>query len=410
MNLTYLMKFISRTLHTAIHQFSLYFTDHTTICERKDLPKSLEHHFSSIFIEHHTFKNQLLLSAVVESPKVYSDSNGLSYCVCFSQNSIFIIGPVLLPLDTKSKYELPKTSFQSEWIEYLHACKLESFIDISLLLYNLFIEQPLTIDQVLAFNCLDSNVNDVIFKDLSLKIFSNRESSQKHNPYDQEVREFNSIRTGDVKQLERSWGEDYLGNIGTLSKTPLRHFKNLAIVLVTLASRAAMEGGVHPETAYSLSDSFILKIEDATSGEEARQLGRQAEYQYAVLVRDTLNQNSKRTDISDTDSRIIQCKDFIFAHLHDKITISSIATHLYMNSNYLADLFKKKEGITIGAFILNEKINLAKNLLIYSKYSYIEIASYLGFSSQSHLGKQFKQQTGYTLKEYRNIYGVKEFL
>ena len=59
--------------------------------------------------------------------------------------------------------------------------------------------------------------------------------------------------------------------------------------------------------------------------------------------------------------------------------------------------------------ILREKIGLAKNMLTYSGYSYIEIAAYLGFSSQSHLGKQFKKLTGFTLSEYRNTYGVRQF-
>ncbi|MGF0017119.1 helix-turn-helix domain-containing protein [Sporofaciens sp. SGI.106] len=61
-------------------------------------------------------------------------------------------------------------------------------------------------------------------------------------------------------------------------------------------------------------------------------------------------------------------------------------------------------------FIQKEKISLAKNLLIYSHYSYIEIATYLGYSSQSHLGKQFKEETGFTLRKYRELYGMKDFV
>lgn len=63
-------------------------------------------------------------------------------------------------------------------------------------------------------------------------------------------------------------------------------------------------------------------------------------------------------------------------------------------------------GISLSRYILREKIERAKNLLTYSEYSYIEIATYLGFSSQSHLGAQFKKITGFTLLQYRNTYGV----
>ena len=50
-------------------------------------------------------------------------------------------------------------------------------------------------------------------------------------------------------------------------------------------------------------------------------------------------------------------------------------------------------------------VSLTKNLLTYSPYSYIEIATYLGFSSQSHLGKVFKKYTDMTLRQYRERYG-----
>ena len=80
-----------------------------------------------------------------------------------------------------------------------------------------------------------------------------------------------------------------------------------------------------------------------------------------------------------------------------------------LNANYLSEIFRQHEGLTITDFILREKVGLTKNLLSYSPYSYSEIAAYLGFSSQSHLGKTFKKHTGMTLKQYRDQYGVREF-
>ena len=60
-------------------------------------------------------------------------------------------------------------------------------------------------------------------------------------------------------------------------------------------------------------------------------------------------------------------------------------------------------------FTFTQKIELAKNLLIYSDYSFIDIANYLGFTSQSHLGARFKAATGMTLREYRNKYKKEDF-
>ena len=77
--------------------------------------------------------------------------------------------------------------------------------------------------------------------------------------------------------------------------------------------------------------------------------------------------------------------------------------------NFLTSLFHREEGISLYQYILAQKIDLAKNLLIYSDYSYIDIANYLGFTSQSHLGACFKAATGMTLREYRNRYKKETF-
>ncbi|WP_046587524.1 hypothetical protein [Bacillus sp. SA1-12] len=51
------------------------------------------------------------------------------------------------------------------------------------------------------------------------------------------------------------------GQMGVLSKKSLlRNQKNLGITVITLATRAAMEGGLHHEIAYTLSDLYIQSL------------------------------------------------------------------------------------------------------------------------------------------------------
>src|SRR5699024_7151968 len=111
----------------------------------------------------------------------------------------------------------------------------------------------------------------------------------------------------------------------------------------------------------------------------------------------------------DKNPHIRKCKDYIFSHLHDKIQVQEIADTLGLNANYLSELFHSCEKISLTRFIRREKMNLVKNLLVYSPYSYSQIATYLGFASQSHLGAQFKKDTGMTMRQYRNLYGRREF-
>lgn len=70
----------------------------------------------------------------------------------------------------------------------------------------------------------------------------------------------------------------------------------------------------------------------------------------------------------------------------------------------MSALFHRETGLTMNQYIRREKLALVKNMLKYSEYSYLEIAHYLGFSSQNHLGSIFHQETGMTLREYRERY------
>lgn len=255
---------------------------------------------------------------------------------------------------------------------------------------------------------MQKNIRPAISKDIlkqfSDLLFTNRESGISHNPYDQELREMTSIEQGNLDALQRSLNEDYPGKIGRLAKDDLRNAKNLAIVNITLSCRAAIRGGIMPEIAFSLSDTLIQKIEESSQIQTVSELMTALKYQYALMVYEIKN-SLDGGNLRKENYHVKRCKNYIITHLHGKLTLSQIADALSLNASYLSGLFHRYEGITITEFIQNNKITLVQNLLIYSDYSYSEIASYLGYASQSHLGKQFKEKTGMTLRQYRELYG-----
>lgn len=67
--------------------------------------------------------------------------------------------------------------------------------------------------------------------------------------------------------------------------------------------------------------------------------------------------------------------------------------HDYSN---LSRLFSSVEGITIEKFVIAQKIERVKELLIYDEMSLGEIAFQTGYSSTQHLSNQFKQVVGMT--------------
>ena len=73
----------------------------------------------------------------------------------------------------------------------------------------------------------------------------------------------------------------------------------------------------------------------------------------------------------------------------------------------LSNLFSSVEGTTIEQFVIHQKIELVKELLVYNELTLSEIAVRLGYSSVQHLSNQFKKVTGLTPSHFKQIGALK---
>lgn len=396
---TILLQYLSKKMHT--HAYKLTIDGEITFSCCKVLA------FQDTYIKDKDFLDFLLETLPQGIPCLRSIRQKDIYGIVTGHNAIYIVGPVSFASPVYLNCDYNELMLEEEIEKYVPQVNPDDYLEDILFLNHMITGVESTTEQIIETNCLNHDHTGKVQKHFNDILFENHENNVHHNPYDQEMREFGSIENGDLIQLEKSLQEDYDGTIGTLAKDPLRNLKNLGIVLVTLASRAAIRGGLSPEISFSLSDSYIQQIEECKDLALVVPLAHKAEFQYAEMIHE-IKEKQKGILKKQKNPRINKCKDFIFSHLHDRITLEDLAAEADCNPNYLSQLFKECEGISISGYILQEKINRAKNLLIYSDYSYIEIATYLGFSSQSHLGTQFKKHTGYTLRQYREIYGRKE--
>jgi two-component system response regulator YesN len=111
---------------------------------------------------------------------------------------------------------------------------------------------------------------------------------------------------------------------------------------------------------------------------------------------------AERHAVSDVIERVIR---YIKGHLEQNITREKAAAEVYMNPVYLARLFRKETGRSLADFILETKMEKAKELLAddgaKSGAKIGSIAEMLGYSQASHFAKLFKSYTGCTAQEYR---------
>lgn len=80
---------------------------------------------------------------------------------------------------------------------------------------------------------------------------------------------------------------------------------------------------------------------------------------------------------------------------------------LHKDYSYLSALFSEVEGITIEKYLIHQKIESVKELLVYDELSLSEIAYQLGYSSVAHLSSQFKKVTGLTPSHFKKMGGLR---
>ena len=265
---------------------------------------------------------------------------------------------------------------------------------------------------MMFFQCQGEKIEyqDIILKSSNAELDSWRYESElefyqlEQSEYDREHRSgrkfelelYDKVRNGDIDGVKRMMGGMVpdMQMAGTVANRPDKQSEYLTVVLVTLLSRAAIEGGADSEAAYELGDIYIRKVEMCSNGGgNFHTIGFQAACEFAEMV----IKARKHTN----DYHIDACKSYIAKNLRKDLKVGDIAPAIGISRTYLAHKFREVEGITVQEYILREKCGHAANMLMYSDYPISIIAEYFCFSSPSHFGNCFKSIYGMTPKAYR---------
>lgn len=106
---------------------------------------------------------------------------------------------------------------------------------------------------------------------------------------------------------------------------------------------------------------------------------------------------------------IEKIKNLIIQQVHHAKEVNShnfseiLSKSLHKDYSYLSSLFSEVEGVTIEKYIINQKIEKVKELIIYDELSLSEIAYQLGYSSVAYLSTQFKKVTGLNPSHFKQV-------
>lgn len=211
---------------------------------------------------------------------------------------------------------------------------------------------------------------------------------------------YNAVKSGDMETVLQNCSEDAFINLeetGVLSRDSVTNIKYHFVVTAALLTRYCIDGGLEPEQAYRLSDFYILKMDSCTTVRQVADL-------HHVMAKDFTGKMILQKKSSILSKPVMQCVDYIYAHIKERITIQDLADYTGLSTNYLSRVFKQNLGVSISDYIRQQKIEKATHLLKYSEQSIIDIANYLSFSSQSHFIQIFEGFIGMTPKKYRDKY------
>lgn len=100
--------------------------------------------------------------------------------------------------------------------------------------------------------------------------------------------------------------------------------------------------------------------------------------------------------------RIRKILEYIDGHYTEKILLADIARRENLSLYYLSHFFKESFGTTFQGYIMKLRCEKARQLLLLTDYSLLDISLRCGFSDAKYFNRGFQEQYGYTPKEYRS--------
>lgn len=183
------------------------------------------------------------------------------------------------------------------------------------------------------------------------------------------------------------------GEVGPLSEDYRRNMRNSIISTASILPIIANAENINFEEALILTDYYSNQADTIMTFMQFNNLMTSLFADFQELVK-----KSRRQSYGIVVDNTI---NYINQNLYSKLRLTDIVKYTGYTPAYLSDLFYQKTGLHIQEYILEQKTDEVRKLLLYSSRSCTEIASALGYSSLAHMSSSFKARTGMTPKEFR---------
>lgn len=148
-----------------------------------------------------------------------------------------------------------------------------------------------------------------------------------------------------------------------------------------------------------------IKLLLSASDEIYAQTG-EANEQLTLLIKCIIKQLIAHQNTRNSSSLTLKIKKYVAEHLTERITLEDIGNMTFFSPSHCSAVFRKEMGMSIGDYILDEKIKKIKTL-IFEGVPLSTVAEKMGFMDYNYFSRIFKKRVGYTPTQYKNLTFIK---
>lgn len=257
------------------------------------------------------------------------------------------------------------------------------------------VKMLLSLDMLVQVENSFHNISELTDYYNSFEIHAQKQNRREYrlNPEDYERLQqkyqfmMDTINAGDFEALDC-----LLGNLlFELRSLPFEEVKGLLIDMFSMLMQKFMK--ISPELWREVKENV-----DYSTILNAKDRGEVKEVCSGLLktVMEIVNQRQNE------DSRKIvdRVMEYIRGHYSEEISLDKLAERYYLNSSYLSRLFKQYTGSCITDYLIELRMEAAKELLLTGKYKVYEVSQKVGYRSDKYFFRVFKQYTGQSPSEF----------
>jgi len=172
---------------------------------------------------------------------------------------------------------------------------------------------------------------------------------------------------------------------------PLLQVKHLCVDMFSMLSGRMMKMGFDAwgNTGKSINYEEIITAPDLSN---LKQMVQQRLHKILEIVKDKQNISSKIF--------VEEAKRYIKKHYPQEISLEMVASRFFLNQAYFSRIFKQYTGTTFTDFIIELRMEKAKELLSQGRYKVYEVSRMVGYKSEKYFFRIFKQYTGCSPSDY----------